>query len=152
MAQLPAMSFPYRFVKPVQEPQPRPGNPGHHCPAVPGLAGPGDQATFFQPVEQASDVRVASNHAFGDLATREPFGRAAKDSQHVVLRRGEILSLDNPHQAPGQHVGSAQQVKEGHLLRTGRAPVTIPRLNPPLHAARILVITNIGKTGSLGVM
>ena len=53
-----------------------------------------NQAALLQAVEQAGNVRVSGNHAAGDLAARKPFGRAAQDSQHVVLRRRELLALE----------------------------------------------------------
>ena len=61
-------------------------DPGHHRSPVLGFAAARDQLALFQAVEQAGDVRIAGNHAAGDLAAGQPFGRAPQDAEHVVLR------------------------------------------------------------------
>ena len=81
------------------------------------------RAALFQTVEQAGDVRIARNHAVGDFPAGQPFGRAAQDAQHVVLRRREIFGFEHLEQAAGEHVRGAQQVEERCFLgRAGGPP------------------------------
>src|SRR5262249_1985390 len=65
-----------------------------HTP-VSGFAETGDQASSFQAVEEAGDIGIAGNHPAGNLAGRETFRRPAQDAQDVVLRRREVLVLDD---------------------------------------------------------
>src|SRR5438132_11836857 len=49
-----------------------------------------DKAAIFQAIEQARNVRIARNHALGNLAARQALRpSAAQDAQRVVLRSGE---------------------------------------------------------------
>src|SRR5580704_16260796 len=98
MAQLFAVGLLYGFIEPGKQLQTRACDAGHYGTAVPGLAGPRYEAALFQPTEQASDIRIPRNHSFGDFATGEPFRGTAEDPQHVVLRRREILRLENRNQ------------------------------------------------------
>lgn len=108
VAELPAMGFLHWFIEAGQEFESGRRDPGRHHSPVPGFPAASDQAAPFQAVEKASDVRIPRNHAVGNLATGEPFDRSAQDAEHIILRHGKVLGLENRDQAAGQHVGRAQ--------------------------------------------
>ncbi len=95
MSQLPLVSPPHRPIEPAQNLQTRWGDASHYRPPIFCFAASRDEAALLQPVEQASDVWVSRNHAVGDFPAGEAFRRAAKNPEHVVLRRRNILALQN---------------------------------------------------------
>jgi len=119
---LPMMGFLYRSIKPGQECQPLQRDPRlHHAPVL-GFAAARGQATLLQAVEQPSDVGISCNHAISDFAASEPVRCSAQYPEHVVLRRREILGLQNLSRPSRQHVGRTQQVEERHLLGARSPP------------------------------
>src|SRR6266567_1161006 len=66
VAQLFAMGCLHRFIQAGQEPQTFLCNPCHHGSPVLGLAATRDQSPLLQSIEQASHIRVPSNHSVGD--------------------------------------------------------------------------------------
>src|SRR5882672_2771954 len=120
---------------------------GHHRPPVLGFPASRDQAPLLQTVEQPSNIWVVRNHAAGDFPTREPFGCAAQDSEHVVLRRRESLGLEHGDEAARQHVYGAQQIQERGFLRIARSPWRVLRLSRSLHfTSTLFVITTVVNT------
>ncbi len=89
---------------------------GNH-PAVLRVAGTLGEAALFEPVKQAGDIGVASDHAAGNLAAGEPVRTgAAKDAQHVVLGVGELLRIENGGMGALQSVSGAEEVEESLFL------------------------------------
>src|SRR5262245_61163369 len=120
MAQLPAMGFPDRFIESCQDVESIRGYPGQYHPAILVFPGARNQAALLQAIKQASDVRIACNHATRDLSAGETVWCPPQDSEHVVLRWREVLSLQRLRRPTGKHVGGAQQIQERSFLGTGR--------------------------------
>src|SRR6266436_6076386 len=88
----------------------------NYCSAVLGVTETRDQATFFQAVEQARDIRIPSNHAAGNFSARQAVRRSPQNAEHVVLCRRDILRFQNLGQTSRQQVTGTQQVHERSLF------------------------------------
>src|SRR5580704_8190939 len=140
------MGFLNRCVEAGQNLEAVGSDPDHYHAAVPGFAAARNQAALFQSVKQARDVRIAGNHAGSNFAARKALWSSAQDAQHVVLRRRQILGLENQNQAAGEHVGGARQIQKSGLLRTLGTTSFVAGPNWFRHALIIVVITNTVKT------
>src|SRR6202451_808736 len=94
----------YRFIEASQDLKALRGYADHHRSPVFGLAAARDQLALFEPVEQASDIWISSNHSAGDFSTGQSLGCATQDAEHIVLGWGEGFALENADHSPGQHV------------------------------------------------
>jgi hypothetical protein len=68
--------------------------------------------------------------------------RPSQDAKNVVLSEGEVLRLQHPEGAAGQHVGRAEQFQEGSFFRAAYPP-GFAGLG---HTSYIVVITKSVKT------
>jgi len=76
-----------------------------------------DQAAGFEAIEKPRDIRVAGDHALGDLPAKQAVGRAAQDAKSVVLRGREF---DRAQQLGN---GAREQVEgTGHFDKDGLFP------------------------------
>src|SRR5256885_14964542 len=74
--QLLAMGLFHWRIEPGQRLEPFRSDPGHYHSPVLGFPAARNQLPLFQAVEQPGNVRIPRNHAAGNLAAKEPFGRA----------------------------------------------------------------------------
>jgi len=106
--------------------------------AVGVLAAAADEPAFLEAVEQASNVGVAADHAFGNFTTEQAFGCAAQNAKDVVLVRREIVLPEKLSGSAGEQVGGADEVDEGNFFRAG---MRVGRGRPG-HDFRMVVTTN----------
>ena len=64
---------------------------------------------------------------------------AAQDAQHVVLRLGELVSLEHGRHFARQQVGGADQIEVGLFLATGKRPPLLQIALEHAHARTIVV-------------
>ena len=141
------VSFLHRFIKAGQQLKPFRRDSRKHRPAVLRLTAPRNQTALLEAVEQARNVRIPGNHAAGDFAAGEPFGRASQDPQHVVLRRRELHRLEHGDHAAAEQVRSAKQVEVRNLFQSSRWPaLLVLEIFSLLHTLIIYVATTIVKT------
>jgi len=89
--ELPLVQIPHRLIQRLQEFQTAWCNPGLYDAAVILLPFARDQSLLFQAIEKPRDVRVVRNHPFANRAAGQAFGSGApQDTQHVVLRAGQV--------------------------------------------------------------
>lgn len=103
------MCLPHWDIEAIQLSQPFRSDAGHDRSPVLCLAGARDQSALFEAIQQARNIRVACNHATGDLPAREAPGCAAEDPQNVVLCRRDICRLQHLRYPARQYVAGAQQ-------------------------------------------
>src|SRR5579871_1084910 len=115
------MSVRDRIVKVREKAESLRSDAGQNHAAIPGFAAAGDQGTFFEAVEQASNVGIASDHAVPDLAARQPLRRTAQDAQHVVLRGRDISRPQHVINAAGKDIGGAMKGQEDVLFQAADA-------------------------------
>src|SRR6266545_3788788 len=85
-------------------------------------AGAPDQAAALEPVDHAGEIGRPLDHAPGDLAARVSGGvRALEDAQHVVLRRTDVVLLEQPRGALLQERRRHQQVEHRLVHRAFEA-------------------------------
>src|SRR5262249_38625923 len=94
VSQLPAVGLLYGLIEPGEQLEPFLADAGKNHAAVFSIPGAQDPASFFEPVEQAGNVRIARDHAAADLSTGEAFRGSAQDSQNVVLGSRQVFALD----------------------------------------------------------
>lgn len=109
-------------------------------PAIILLALAGDPTVFFHAIEQASHVRVARDHAFGDAAAEQAVGfGASKDAEDIVIGGGESSGLNEFFGVLGKGIGDFE---DGHkeLILKGEVGRRVRG-----HDETIIVITTIVK-------
>ena len=75
-----------------------------------------DESRLLEPIHEPSDVGHLGNHAVADVvATQAGRPRAAKNSQHVVLRRRDVERLQGLGKRMCQHRRGALEIQM-HLL------------------------------------
>src|SRR5579863_7746395 len=131
----------HRLIEASQDLKALRGYADHDRSAVFGLAAACDQLALFEPVEQASDIWISSNHSAGDLSTGQSVGRAPQNAEHVVLGWGQSFALENADHPTGQHVGSTHELQKRRLLGTTNASTAVIWLGCLHRALNILVIT-----------
>lgn len=134
-----------RFVQMRQEFHTLGGDSGHDHAAVLGFAAARDQFPFLQPIKKPGNVRIPSDHAVGNLSTRQSLRRPPKDSENVVLGRGQVGGFKDLSGTARKQITGPQEVQKSGLL--WRAPWP-DRL---LHGLIIRVTTTIVKTESTGL-
>jgi len=102
------------------------------------LARATDEAALFHAIEEAGHVRVVRNHPVADNAAGETIGLgAAKDAEHIILRAGEAVGLEELFSFEAEGVGGFLErdedaVLEGKEGMPGRTAT---------HEAKIVVVT-----------
>ena len=85
---------------------------------VVALAFASDEIAFFHPIQEAGNVRVARDHAFADFAAGQSrMTSAAKDTQYIVLGRGQARGFDYLFGLSAQGVGDLHEGDEQAGLR-----------------------------------
>jgi hypothetical protein len=78
------------------------------------------QPSALHPVQQASDVWVASYHAFGDFAACKPHAtRAPQDPQNVVLGGGKAVLLEQSMRLAREAIVGTSKRKHRLLFQAG---------------------------------
>ena len=117
----------------------------HHQSPVFGFPPTLDQSPFFQTVEKPRDIRVAGNHAAGYFPAGESRRRAPQDSENVVLRRRQLLALEDLSRTAREQITGPQQIKKCCFLRAASGFPSI------IHVPKIVVITTFVKTSFVAV-
>ena len=109
---------------------------------VSALALPGDEIAFFHAVQKAGNVGVARDHALADFTTgQSSAASAAKDSQYIVLGRGQAGGFDYLLGLSAEGVRDLHEGDEQAGLDIGIG--TFMELGT--HTANIVVITTVVK-------
>jgi hypothetical protein len=107
-----------------------------------------DQSGVFHAVEQPGDVGHSRDEALADLVSAETVGPgAAKHSQHIVLRCGQIVRRQDPIQGIAEEGVGARDVEE-RLLVDASKRLLLLQLGTEVcgHGRTMCVITPIVKT------
>jgi len=111
VAELAAMGLVNRLIKLGEEGQASFGDGGADDAAIGGLAMAGDQAAFFQAIQEAGHIGVAGNHAAGDFLASEAAGSdAAENAEDIILCCGEAEGFEDGGGLPHQGVGGFLQI------------------------------------------
>ena len=94
MAELAGVKFGHGGVERSEQGQPGVVDARGDDPAVRPFAAAGDEASLFQPVEQAGHVGVARDELGGNLATGPALTGAAQHPQHVELRAAQSSGFE----------------------------------------------------------
>src|SRR5271165_7406162 len=112
-------------------------------PAIFYLALAEDEFVTLHTVEQASDIRIARNHAFADAAAEQAVGlRATKYAQYIILGGREASGLNELFRFLGEGIGRLHARHEQVILevRSGAGGI-----GSRSHGKNIVVITTIVK-------
>lgn len=82
------------------------------------LATATDEAALLQPVEETGDVRIAGNHACGNLTAEQAIGCATQDTEDVVLVGRQVVFPEELSRASREQVHGAGEFDEYGLLGT----------------------------------
>ena len=112
VAELPPVAFLDGFIQPGEDTQSLRRDLRRDDPPVRTRAGSNDQTAPLEPVQQAGDVRIVSEHALPRLVAAEALGSgAAQNAQDVVLSAGKAERLDHLFGAARQSVRRAQEAE-----------------------------------------
>jgi hypothetical protein len=99
------------------------------------------EAAFLEAVHQAGDVGVARYETSGDLLGTDPLGGAAEDTEDVVLRGRERVSLQEAGGLLHEEVGGADDGEGGVFLEQAVRPGRPDRV---LRGSRHMAILFVG--------
>lgn len=104
------------LIETFQQGQPLRRDPGGDIAAIVAIAHARQQARLFHAIEQPRHIRDPAHQPLSDLVAAQPIGTgAAKNPQHVVLRRRDVERLQRLHQRMLQDRCRARDV-EGRLF------------------------------------
>ena len=93
---------------------------------------PFDELLSFEPVEKPCDVGVAGDESFGDLRARASgIAGTPQNAQHVVLRQGDAMSLEQAGDGMTQHEGRPFEIQEKLLLEAFEGPRLVNLFREP---------------------
>jgi hypothetical protein len=93
-------------------------NADQNLSAVGVLATATDEAAFFEPVEKASDIRIAADHSGCNFTAQQAVRRSAQDTEDVVLVGRKVVLFEELGGAAGEQVDSASELNEDRLFGT----------------------------------
>jgi len=146
MAQLAAVEFAHGWVETLEEVEGAGGDAGGDDAAVIFGAFAGDETEFIEAVEEAGHVRVAGDHAQGNVAATEAGGAgAAEDAQDVVLGGRKAVGFEEEFDALEEFIGGVLEGDEEVFLGEGGGA-----WEAGVHGGRIHVTTTIVKREERG--
>jgi hypothetical protein len=118
MTKLAAMKVANRLIEMSKKVEPLGCNVNENLAPVGMPAAAADEAALFEAVEEAGNVRLAGDHSRGNFAAEEAIGSAAKNAEHVVLIRGQVVFFQELGRAAGEQVGGSGELDKNGLLVT----------------------------------
>lgn len=118
MSELPLVKRGYGLIHFAHQAQSLVGSARCDYSTILGAPLPSYEPDLFHPVQQAGNVRVASDHPLSHFPTGKPCGTCAtEDPENVVLRGSEAIRLERLSYAFGKYARRAHKIQVCRFFR-----------------------------------